>query len=189
MALTYTPALQTGMKLHDFALRGVDGKVYTQKDVAGEKGTLVMFICNHCPYVKAIADRLAEDAKVLQSEGVGVVAIMPNDALAHPEDSFDNMKKFSKRNGFTFPYLIDETQEVAKKYGAVCTPDFFGYDAKGVLQFRGRLDEVTPSRSATSSTKKELLEAMIQIAETGKGPAVQTPSMGCNIKWKVAGAA
>ncbi|MCK5659390.1 MAG: thioredoxin family protein [Alphaproteobacteria bacterium] len=188
MALTYTPKLQEGIKLHNFALKSVDGKVYTQEDVAGENGTLVMFICNHCPYVKTIISRLVEDAWVLQSKGIGVVAIMSNDTLTHTEDSFENRKEFSRQNGFTFPYIIDETQEVAKKYGAVCTPDFFGYNAKCELQFRGRLDEVTPSKSATSDTKKELLEAMIQIAETGKGPEVQTPSMGCSIKWKIAGA-
>ena len=189
MSLTYTPALQSGAELHDFALKSVDGKVYTQKDVAGEKGTLVMFICNHCPYVQVIISRLVEDAKVLQSNGIGVAAIMSNDTLTHPEDSFENMKEFSRQNGFTFPYLIDETQEVAKKYGAVCTPDFFGYNAKGELQFRGRLDEVNPSSPATSATKKELLEAMLQIAETGKSSAVQIPSMGCSIKWKNADAA
>ena len=116
MSLTYTPELQAGTKLHDFALKSVDGNVYTQKDVAGEKGMLVMFICNHCPYVKVIISRLVEDAKVLQSKGIGVAAIMSNDTLAHPEDSFENMREFSQQNGFTFPYLIDETQEVAKKY-------------------------------------------------------------------------
>ena len=189
MALTYTPELQEGIKLHDFALKGVEGKVYTQKDVAGENGTLVMFICNHCPYVKTIINRLVEDAGVLQSKGIGVVAIMSNDTLTYQEDSFENMKEFSRQNGFTFPYLIDETQEVAKKYGAVCTPDFFGYNADGELQFRGRLDDVNPSKPATSATKKELLEAMLQISETGKGPAAQNPSMGCSIKWKNADAA
>lgn len=189
MALTYTPPLQTGIKPYDFALKGVDGKTYALKDVTGKKGTLVMFICNHCPYVKAIVGRIVEDMKVLQSKGVGVVAIMSNDTAAYPDDSFDNMKKFAQQNGFTFPYLIDETQEVAKKYGAVCTPDFFGYNAAGELHFRGRLDEVNPSKAATPATKKELLEAMLQIAETGKGPVTQTPSMGCNIKWRSASAA
>lgn len=140
MALTYTPALQAGAKPHDFSLKGVDGKTYTLKDVAGKKGTLVMFICNHCPYVKAIVKRLVDDMKVLQSKGIGVAAIMSNDTAAYPDDSFENMKKFAQQNGFTFPYLIDETQQVAKKYGAVCTPDFFGYNAAGELQFRGRLD-------------------------------------------------
>lgn len=184
MALTYTPALQMGAKPYDFSLKGVDGKTYGLKDIQGKNGTLVMFICNHCPYVKAIISRLVEDMKVLQSNGIGVIAIMSNDTANYPDDSFDNMKKFASQNGFTFPYVIDETQDIAKKYGAVCTPDFFGYNTAGELQFRGRLDEVNPSKPATPSTKKELLEAMLQIAKTGKGPAEQTPSMGCNIKWK-----
>jgi len=189
MPLTYTPAPQLGAKAKDFSLKGVDGKTYALKDVTGQRGTLVMFICNHCPFVKTIVTRLVEDMKVLQSKGIGVVAIMPNDTVSHPDDSFDNMKKFSQQHGFTFPYVIDETQEVAKSYGAVCTPDFFGYNAAGELQFRGRLDEVNPSKPATPVTKKELLEAMLLIAETGKGPVQQTPSMGCNIKWKNANAA
>jgi peroxiredoxin len=189
MALTTTPAPQLGEKPKDFSLKGVDGKTYTLKDVTGKRGTLVMFICNHCPYVKAIAGRLVDDMKVLQSKGIGVVAIMSNDTVFHPADSFDNMKKFSQQHGFTFPYVIDETQAVAKAYGAVCTPDFFGYNGDSELQFRGRLDEVNPSKPATPATKKELLEAMLLIAETGKGPAQQTPSMGCNIKWKNASAA
>ena len=189
MPLTYTPEPQLGAKAKDFSLKGVDGKTYTLKDVADKKGTLVMFICNHCPFVKAIADRLVEDMKALQSKGIGVVAIMSNDTASHPADSFENMKKFSQQHGFTFPYVIDETQEVAKSYGAVCTPDFFGYNAAGELQFRGRLDEVNPSTPAKPATKKELLEAMLLIAETGKGPVKQTPSMGCNIKWKSASAA
>ncbi len=188
MPLTYTPAPQLGAKPKDFSLKGVDGKTYTLKDVTGKKGTLVVFICNHCPFVKAIADRLVEDMKVLQSKGIGVIAIMSNDTMAHPEDSFENMKKFSSQHGFTFPYVIDETQSVTKSYGAVCTPDFFGYNAAGELQFRGRLDEVNPSKPAMPTTRKELLEAMLLIAETGKGPAQQTPSMGCNIKWKSASA-
>ncbi len=189
MALTTTPAPQFGATPKDFSLKGVDGKTYTLKDVTGKKGTLVMFICNHCPFVKAIADRLVEDVKVLQSKGIGVVAIMSNDTVSHPEDSFENMKKFAQQHGFTFPYVIDETQNAAKSYGAVCTPDFFGYNAAGELQFRGRLDEVNPSTPAKPTTKKELLEAMLLIAETGKGPATQTPSVGCNIKWKSASAA
>lgn len=186
MALTHTPAPAFGAKPHDFSLKGVDGKTYTLKDVTGESGTLVMFICNHCPYVKAIADRLAADMKTLQDNGIGVVAVMSNDTTTHPADSFENMKEFAKANNFTFPYVIDETQEVARAYGAVCTPDFFGYNKAGELQFRGRLDEVNPSKPATADTKKELLEAMLLIKETGKGPESQTPSMGCNIKWKAA---
>lgn len=184
MALTYTPAPALGAAIKPFSLLGVDGKTYTVDNVKGPRGTLVMFICNHCPYVKAIADRLAADMAVLQQNGIGVVAIMSNDTAAYPADSFENMKIFAAQNGFTFPYVIDETQTVARDYGAVCTPDFFGYNAAGELRFRGRLDEVNPSKPATPATKKELLEAMLQIAETGKGPAQQMPSMGCNIKWK-----
>lgn len=189
MALTYTPAPEPGAAAREFSLKGIDGKTYTLKDVSGKKGTLIMFICNHCPYVKAIAGRLTEDMKTLQSKGIGVAAIMSNDTVSHPEDSFDNMKKFSQQHGFTFPYLIDESQAVAKSYGAVCTPDFFGYNAAGQLQYRGRLDEVNPSKAAGPATKKELLEAMLLVAETGTGPDRQTPSMGCNIKWKSASAA
>jgi peroxiredoxin len=189
MPLTYTPAPALGTKAKDFSLTGVDGKTYTLKDVAGKNGTLVMFISNHCPFVKTIAGRLADDMKVLQAKDIGVVAIMSNDTAAYPADSFDNMKAFSAQHGFTFPYVIDETQDVARNYGAVCTPDFFGYNAAGELQFRGRLDEVNPSKAATPDTKKELVEALLLIAATGKGPAQQTPSMGCNIKWKSAQAA
>lgn len=189
MPLTYTPAPALGTAAKDFSLTGVDGKTYTLKDVAGKNGMLIMFICNHCPYVKAIVDRLVEDMKTLQSKGIGVIAIMSNDTVTHPADSFDNMKVFAAQHGFTFPYVIDETQAVAKAYGAVCTPDYFGYNAAGELQFRGRLDEVNPSKTATPDTKKELVEAMLLIAATGKGPEQQTPSMGCNIKWKSARAA
>lgn len=184
MALTHTPAPETGAKAPDFNLKGVDGRNWTRQTAAGEKGLLVMFICNHCPYVKAIAGRIAEDAKALQKLGIGVIGIMPNDTARYPADSFENMAEFAKQHGFTFPYVIDETQEIAKAYGAVCTPDFFGYAKDGTLQFRGRLDEVNPSKPATAETKKELLAAMKQVAETGKGPAEQIPSMGCSIKWK-----
>jgi peroxiredoxin len=179
-----TPALQTGAKPHDFKLRGVDGKTWSLKDVTGPNGTLVMFICNHCPFVKTIASRLVEDMKALQAKGIGVIGIMPNDVTTHPEDSFENMQKFSAQHGFTFPYVIDETQEVARAYGAVCTPDFFGYNKNGELQYRGRLDAVSPSKPATPDTKKELLEAMIQVAETGVAPKEQIPSIGCGVKWK-----
>lgn len=184
MALTHTPAPQFGAKAPDFSLKGIDGKTYGLGDIRGENGFLVMFICNHCPYVKAIASRLAEDMKVLQQNGIGVIAVMSNDTTTHPADSFDNMKVFAAQHGFTFPYVIDETQETARQYGAVCTPDFFGYNRDGELQFRGRLDEVNPSKPATPETKRELLEAMLHIAKTGKGPERQIPSMGCNIKWK-----
>jgi peroxiredoxin len=189
MALMHTPAARAGEKAHDFTLKGVDGKIWTLKDAAGPKGTLVMFICNHCPYVKAIVSRLVADAKALQAAGIGVIAIMPNDTVTYPDDSFENMKIFAGANGFTFPYVIDQTQETAKKYGAVCTPDFFGYDAGGALRYRGRLDAVNPSRPATEDTKHELLEAMLQVAKTGNAPEEQVPSMGCSIKWKSAHAA
>ena len=150
MALTHTPAPQFGAKPPDFKLKGVDGKTYARQDATGANGLLVMFICNHCPYVKAIALRLAADAKALQAEGIGVIAIMSNDTTTHPADSFENMQVFAKTHGFTFPYVIDETQEVAKAYGAVCTPDYFGYNKNGELQFRGRLDEVSPSKPHAS---------------------------------------
>ncbi len=184
MALTKTPAVETGITAPDFALKGVDGKTWTRDAAQGPKGLLVMFICNHCPYVKAIADRLTADAKVLQENGIGVIAVMPNDTAAYPADSFENMQKFAAENGFGFPYVIDETQEVAKAYGAVCTPDFFGYNAAGTLQYRGRLDAVNPGRPATPETPKELLNAMLEIAAQGATAAAQIPSMGCNIKWK-----
>lgn len=184
MALLHTPAAELGSPALDFKLKGIDGKTWTFQDVKGEKGTLVMFICNHCPYVKIIAGQLVEDMKALQKQGIGVIAIMPNDVESHPEDSFDKMKTFAAAHGFTFPYVIDETQETAKAYGAVCTPDFFGYDATGALQYRGRLDEVNPSHPATPNTRRELLEALTQVAETGHAPKDQTPSMGCSIKWK-----
>ena len=186
MARQTTPATDFGAKPHDFALKGVDGRTYTLKDVQGPKGFVVMFICNHCPFVKAIAARLAADGRALQDAGIGVIAIMPNDTVTHPSDSFENMQKFSAEHGFTFPYVIDETQETARAYGAVCTPDFFGYNGHGDLQYRGRLDAVSPSHPATSDTRRELVEAMLGIAETGRGPENQIPSIGCGIKWKSA---
>lgn len=186
MALMHTPVCDFGWKAKDFSLAGVDGRTYTLDDVKGEKGTLVMFICNHCPYVKAIVDRLVADAKTLQDNGIGVVTIMPNNTETHPADSFDNMKVFARENGFTFPYVIDETQETAKAYDAICTPDFFGFNADLELQYRGRLDEGTPKNDPAPDAKRELLDAMLAVAETGTGPEAQTPSMGCSIKWKEA---
>ena len=153
-------------------------------DVRGKNGTLVMFICNHCPYVIGIMDRLPQTAKKLQDQGIGVVAIMANDTENYPEDSFENMKIFAAENNFTFPYLIDETQGTAKAYGAVCTPDFFGFDKDGILQYRGRLDSAGKDL-ADAHTVPELLGAMSQIVENGHSPAAQTPSMGCSIKWKL----
>ncbi len=182
MALTKTPICDFGWRAPDFSLKGVDGKTYSLADVRGDKGTLIAFICNHCPYVKAIADRLAHEAMALKEMGIGTIAIMANDAEAYPEDSFDNMKLFAQQHGFAFPYVIDETQEVARAYDAVCTPDFYGFNAKDELQYRGRLDD---SRSGiVGADKRDLYEAMRQVAKTGKGPEEQVPSMGCSIKWK-----
>ena len=182
-ALT-TPICDFGWQAVDFNLEGVDGRSYTLQDVRGDKGTLIMFICNHCPYVKAVIGRLVRDVAELQALGIGAVAIMPNDSEAYPADSFDNMKAFAAQNGFTFPYVIDRTQEVARAYGAVCTPDFFGFDADLGLQYRGRLDasrvELVPD------ARRELFEAMQDVAATGRGPAEQIASMGCSIKWRAA---
>jgi peroxiredoxin len=171
-----------GWKARDFALKGIDGKSYALADVRGPKGTLVIFICNHCPYVKASIGRIVQEAEALRELGIGTIAIMPNDTAGYREDSFDNMKAFAARHLFTFPYVIDETQEVARNYGAQCTPDFFGFNARDELQYRGRLDasRTTPVPDA----RRDLFEAMKQVAETGRGPADQIPSMGCSIKWK-----
>jgi peroxiredoxin len=183
MALMHTPEKDENFYAPDFTLKNIDGTMLSYADVKGEKGTLVMFICNHCPYVKGITDRLSDTMKVLQDKGIGVVAIMANDTEKYPADSFENMKIFAEESGFTFPYLIDETQETAKAYDAICTPDFFGFNADDQLQYRGRLDS-SGKDSANDETVPELLEAMIQIAETGEGPKKQTPSMGCSIKWR-----
>ena len=182
MAALTTPQANIGWKAGDFNLKSVDGKTYQLKDVRGEKGLVVMFICNHCPFVKAIAGKLAKDMKLLQAEGIGVVAISANDAEEYPEDSFDNMKLFAKENGFTFPYLHDETQETAHAYGAVCTPDFFGFDAQLHLQYRGRFDSSGMKNQPDS--EHDLLNAMREVAKTGKGPEQQFSSIGCSIKWK-----
>ncbi len=182
MVLTKTPICNFGEKPHDYELKGIDGKHYKLKDCVGEKGTVIMFICNHCPYVKAIIEDLVKDTNDLINFGIKAVAIMSNDTKNYPEDSFENMKLFSKKYNFSFPYLIDETQEIAKKYGAVCTPDFFGYNRKLELQYRGRireLKELKPVREGESDLKR----AMQIISETQKGPKEQIPSMGCNIKW------
>ena len=173
---------EIGWKARDFSLEGVDGKTYALADVRGPKGTLVAFICNHCPYVKAIAGRLGEEAKALQALGIGTIAIMPNDTAAYPADSFDNMKAFARQHGFTFPYVIDETQEVARAYGAVCTPDFFGFNARDELQYRGRLD--ASRTTLVPGARRDLYEAMKLVAETGRGPAEQLLSVGCSIKWR-----
>lgn len=188
MVLMHTPEPNRGWKAPDFSLPATDGKTYTLTDIKGEKGTLVMFICNHCPYIKGILDRLTDTMTQVQALGVGVVAISCNDAEKYPDDSFEKMKEFAEDNGFTFPYLYDEPQTAGRAYDAICTPDFFGFNAEGELQYRGRLDS-SGKEAATADTVPELLKAMEMIAETGEGPAQQTPSMGCSIKWKEAQAA
>lgn len=174
------PVCDFNWKAPDFALPGTDGRIRSLADVAGPKGTLILFICNHCPYVKAVLDRIIRDATALRAYGIGVAAINANDATAYPEDSFDAMKTVA----LPFPYLYDETQDVARQWGAACTPDFFGLNAEGALQYRGRLD--ASGRQAVPGARRDLFEAMVQIAETGRGPADQVPSMGCSIKWKAA---
>jgi peroxiredoxin len=169
----------------DFRLPATDGKTYRFDDVAGEKGTVIVFICNHCPYVKASIGRLVADARLLMAEGIGFAAISSNDAETYPEDSFADMERFAKEHAFPFPYLYDETQEVARAYGAVCTPDYFGFDRARKLKYRGRLDEGRTSPPPPGA-RRELLEAMRAIAATGEAPEVQHPSMGCSIKWKPA---
>jgi peroxiredoxin len=178
-----TPICDFGWKAPDFTLPGIDGRDWSLSQVRGPRGTLVMFICNHCPYVKAIADRLVRDVRELQALGIGVAAINSNDAVQYPEDSFANMKLFAGIHGFGFPYLHDESQAVARAYDAVCTPDFFGFDAELGLQYRGRLD-ASGRMPGPTDARRELFEAMRQVAETGKGPAEQVPSMGCSIKWR-----
>jgi len=182
MAATADP-LQRGFAAPDFSLPGIDGRTYTLADLRGPKGLLVMFICNHCPYVQAVADRMVRDARELRALGVHAVAISSNDVSAYPEDSFDNMKLFAVQHGFGFPYLYDASQAVAKAYGAVCTPDFFGFNADLKLQYRGQLD-ASRKQAAAPDVRRDLFEAMQQIAETGVGPEEQYPSIGCSIKWK-----
>ena len=160
----------------------MDGKTHALDDVKGERGLLVMFICNHCPYVKAVIDRIIRDTRELKEHGIGSVAIMSNDTVNYPEDSFDNMRRWAKEKAFPFPYLLDATQEVARAYGAVCTPDFFGFDANLRLQYRGRIDAATPSNPAPNA-RRELFDAMLQVAQTGTAPPQQHPSIGCSIKW------
>ncbi|MGN7869166.1 thioredoxin family protein [Paracoccus sp. 22332] len=179
------PVCDFGAPWNDFELPGTDGRIYRLADVTGPRGTLVMFICNHCPYVQSIIDRIVRDAREMQAAGIGVVAISANDVAEYPQDGPDQMKTEAARHGFTFPYLYDETQAVARAYGAECTPDFFGYNADGELQYRGRFD-ASARTPGPAEARRELLEAMLQIAETGKGPENQVPSMGCSIKWKTA---
>ncbi len=180
---TQAPAAELGLKAPPFALPATDGKTYGLADLKGARGTLVMFICNHCPYVEASIGRAIADAKALEPLGIKTVAICSNDAVSYPEDSFPNMRTFAKRHGFPFPYLHDATQKIARAYGAVCTPDYFGFNDKLELVYRGRLDEgrTDPPRKGA---KRELLDAMAAVAKTGKAPAEQAPSAGCSIKWK-----
>ncbi|HKK13942.1 MAG TPA: thioredoxin family protein [Gammaproteobacteria bacterium] len=178
-----TPVCEFGQPAVDFSLPDVDGRIWTLEDCRGEKGTLVMFICNHCPYVKAVRERLVRDARELLDHGIRSVAIMSNDPAEYPEDSPANMKRVAEEYAFPFPYLLDETQQVARAYGAVCTPDFFGYNADLGLQYRGRLD-ASRKETAPSDARRELFEAMVQVARTGQGPREQIPSMGCSIKWR-----
>lgn len=167
----------------DFELPATDGRRYRRDELAGPNGLLVMFICNHCPYVKAALDKIVRDAGELKGHGVGAAAICSNDAADYPEDSFDNMKTLALRKQFPFPYLWDESQAVAKAYAAVCTPEFFGYNGKLGLQYHGRLDDA--GRSSNPDAPRELFDAMLKVARTGRGPAVQTPSIGCSIKWRM----
>jgi len=177
------PVCDFGWKGPDFNLPATDGKTWRLEDVAGRRGTLVMFICNHCPYVLSVLDRIIRDARALQEQGIGVAAICSNDAAAYPADDFGNMRRMAAEHAFPFPYLHDETQAVARAWGAECTPDFFGLNAAGELQYRGRLD-ASGRNPAPADARRELLEAMLQIAESGQGPREQVASMGCSIKWK-----
>ena len=183
MTLTKTPVCDFGKKAEDFKLKSIDNKLISLKDIKGKKATLIMFICNHCPYVKAIIKDLAKDCNDLRNDGITTVAIMSNDTKNYPEDSFENMITFSKNNEFMkINYLIDQTQEVAKQYNAVCTPDFFGYNAKLELQYRGRYRELKDLKPVVNG-ESDLKVSMKMIAQTQKGPEEQIPSMGCNIKW------
>ena len=183
MVSVQTPVCDFGSPAIDFDLPGVDGRQWSLSDCRGENGLLVMFICNHCPYVKAIRERLVRDTRELKSLGVNAVAIMSNDPTEYAEDSFENMQRIAAEFAFPFPYLFDETQAVAKAYGAVCTPDFFGYNKEMQLQYRGRMD-ASRKEAAAADVRRDLFEAMKQVAETGQGPTDQIPSMGCSIKWR-----
>ena len=182
MALTKTPICDFGKKAEEFKLKSIDNKIISLNDIKGEKGTLIMFICNHCPYVKAVIKDLVQDCKNLREFGINSVAICSNDVKNYPEDSFENMSFFSKENNFSFPYLHDEDQKIAKKFDAVCTPDFFGYNNKLELQYRGRIKQLKDLKPINNA-ESELFNALKLISKTGKGPEEQHPSMGCNIKW------
>ena len=183
MTLTKTPICDFGKKAEPFKLKSIKNKIVSLNDVKGKNGTLIMFICNHCPYVKAVIADIVKDCNTLSDFGINSLAICSNDVENYPEDSFDKMQKFSQINNFNFPYLHDETQQIAKNYGAVCTPDFFGYNKNLQLQYRGRIRELKNLKPVREDVS-ELYAAMKIISETGKGPRKQFPSMGCNIKWK-----
>jgi peroxiredoxin len=182
MALTRTLASVLGTAAPDFRLPGVDGRTWTPQTARGPNGLLVLFICNHCPYVKAVRAKMIRDVRDLQPQGIGAIAINANDPADYPEDSFDNMKRVAREFDYPFPYVFDESQAVARAYGAVCTPEFFGYDKDLKLRYHGRLD--ASGRSADPHAHRELFEAMTQIARTGEGPREQMPSIGCSIKWR-----
>ena len=183
MASLETPVCEFGLPAPNFALPGVDNRTWRRDDCLGPNGLLVMFICNHCPYVQAVRERIVRDARDLLQLGVGVVAIMSNDPADYPEDSFENMQQVAQQYDFPFPYLLDESQAVARAYGAVCTPDFFGYNGRLELQYRGRLDE-SRKQTAPEGVRRDLYEGMKLVAETGRGPTDQIPSVGCSIKWR-----
>ncbi len=177
------PVCDFGWQAAPFDLPGTDGRRHTLASARGPNGLLVMFICNHCPFVKAVIDRIVRDCRGLQVHGVGSIAVMSNDPAVHAEDSFDNMRRWAEELAFPFPYVFDESQAVAKAYGAVCTPDFFGFNGRLELQYRGRLD-ASGRDPAPAGARRELFEAMLQVARTGEGPRQQTPSIGCSIKWR-----
>lgn len=178
-----TPVCDFGLPAPDFRLADAAGRSYALADLRGPRGLLVIFMCNHCPYVKAIIERLVQDCRALAAEGIGSVAIMPNDVEAYPEDAPEHMARWARELDFPFPYLFDAGQTVARAYGAVCTPDFFGYNAELQLQYRGRFD-ASRKTSAPGDARRELFEAMLAVARTDRGPAEQVPSMGCSIKWR-----
>jgi len=182
MVSTETSVCDFGWKAVEFELPGVDGARHTIARARGPNGLLVMFICNHCPYVKAVLERIVRDCSELAAHGVGSIAVMSNDPADYPEDSFENMKRVARERKFPFPYVHDESQEVARAYGAACTPDFFGFNAQLELQYRGRLD--ASRKEAVPGARRELFEAMVQVAKTGQGPKQQAPSIGCSIKWR-----
>jgi peroxiredoxin len=182
MAQDDSTPIALGWPAAQFDLPGIDGRRHTLSSARGQNGLVVMFICNHCPYVRAIARKIVRDSNDLAALGIGSIAIMSNDAATYPDDSFDNMKTFAAEHGFRFPYVVDESQEVARAYDAVCTPDFFGFEHDLTLAYHGRLD--ASGRSADPNAKRELFDAMAQVARTGRAPVEQAPSIGCSIKWR-----